>query len=260
MGRPDLGRDAVHRHPLQPCAGPGARFDSARQGAVRAIKGGLCAALLLFVHAAQPGAHDPPRTKVTWAGDIERLVHARCIRCHSPDGKGPMSLVTYEDARPYAGAMREEVLARRMPKWHAARGYGQFANNPSLSPFDIALIVSWVDGGALRGNPVKAGTPIPVRQVPADRHPEGHLTLPRRAAPGRAPAGDYSGDGRRRIGGVLGRAARRRARILAWVRDYEKEFPDTYWLETPLAPAARQPAAGRGAGGLPIRSTSAGAD
>ena len=61
-------------------------------------------------------------------------MHARCIRCHSPDGKGPMSLVTYEDARPYASAMREEVLARRMPKWHAARGYGQFANDPRSRP------------------------------------------------------------------------------------------------------------------------------
>ncbi len=201
---------------------------------MRAIKGGLCAALLLFVHAAQPGAHDPPRTKVTWAGDIERLVHARCIRCHSPDGKGPMSLVTYEDARPYARAMREEVLARRMPKWHAARGYGQFANDPSLSPFDIALIVSWVDGGALRGDPVKAGTPIPVRQV--QRTATRTVTLPCRDAP--LPAG--------RLLAITPAMAEGASagfsvvlpggghEILAWVRDYEKEFPDTYWLETPL--------------------------
>src|SRR5687768_1273266 len=105
--------------------------------------------------AAMPNlgsAHDPGRTKVTWKSDIERIVNARCVRCHSPDGKGPMSLLTYEDARPYAAAMREEVLARRMPKWHAARGYGAFANDPALSPFDIALIVAWADGGALRGD------------------------------------------------------------------------------------------------------------
>ena len=201
---------------------------------MRAVKGGLCAALLLLVYAAQPGAHDPSRSKVTWAGDIERLVHARCIRCHSPDGKGPMSLVTYEDARPYASAMREEVLARRMPKWHAARGYGQFANDPSLSPFDIALIVSWVDGGALRGDPAKAGTPIAVRPVPPDRHPNSHDPLSRCALPaGRllaiTPAmaeGASAGFSVVLPGG--------RHEILAWVRDYEKEFPDTYWLETPL--------------------------
>ena len=145
-----------------------------------------------------------------------------------------MSLVTYEDARPYARAMREEVLARRMPKWHAARGYGQFANDPSLSPFDIALIVSWVDGGALRGDPAKAGTPIAVRQV--QRSATRRVTLPCRDAP--LPAGRLLA-----ITPAMAEGASAgfsvvlpggRHEILAWVRDYEKEFPDTYWLETPL--------------------------
>jgi hypothetical protein len=201
---------------------------------VNVIKGGFCAALFLLVCAARPGAHDPSRTKVTWAGDIERLVHARCIRCHSPDGKGPMSLVTYEDARPYANAMREEVLARRMPKWHAARGYGQFANDPSLSPFDIALIVSWVDGGALRGDPAKPATPVPPRQVA--RHAARKVTLPCRDVA--IPAGRLLG-----VTPVMAEGASAgfsvslpggRDEILAWIRDYEKEFQETYWLETPL--------------------------
>ena len=201
---------------------------------MKAVKGGLCAALWLLACAAQAGAHDPSRSKVTWAGDIERLVHARCIRCHSPDGKGPMSLVTYEDARPYASAMREEVLARRMPKWHAARGYGQFANDPSLSPFDIALIVSWVDGGALRGDPAKPGTPIPLR--PAPPAAARRLTLPCRDAA--LPAGRLLAiTPAMREGASAGFSVvlpGGRHEILAWVRDYEKEFPDTYWLETPL--------------------------
>ena len=51
----------------------------------------------------------------------------------SPDGRGPMSLATYEDARPWARAIKEEVMTRRMPKWHAVRGYGDFSNDPSLS-------------------------------------------------------------------------------------------------------------------------------
>jgi hypothetical protein len=195
---------------------------------------GLGAALLLLVCAARPGAHDPSRTRVTWAGDIERLVHARCIGCHSPVGKGPMSLVTYEDARPYAKAMREEVLARRMPKWHAARGYGQFANDPSLSPFDIALIVSWVDGGALRGDPARPGTPVPPRQV--SRHAGRTLLVPCRNVA--LPTGRLLA-----ITPALGEGASAgfsvvlpdgRHEILAWIRDFEKDFPETYWLETPL--------------------------
>ena len=59
-----------------------------------------------------------------------------------------MSFRTYEDARPWARAIKEEVLTRRMPKWHAVRGYGDFSNDPSLSAFEIALIAAWADGGA----------------------------------------------------------------------------------------------------------------
>ena len=201
----------------------------------RLIQGGAGAALWILIASAHAGAHDPPRTKVTWAGDIERIVHARCIRCHSPEGKGPMSLVTYEDARPYANAMREEVLARRMPKWHAARGYGQFANDPTLSPFDIALIVSWVDGGALRGDPAKPGSPIAARLVPRVKTHNVTLGCRDHSLPvGRLLA----------ITPVLSEGASAgfsvlqpdgRTEILAWVRDYEREFPDTFWLETPLA-------------------------
>ena len=82
------------------------------------------ASLLALARCAH--AHDPITTRVTWNGDIARIVEARCVRCHSPDGRGPMSLVTYEDARPWAKAIKEEVMTRRMPKWHAVRGYGDF--------------------------------------------------------------------------------------------------------------------------------------
>jgi hypothetical protein len=61
-----------------------------------------------------------------------------------------MPLTTYEETRPWARAIKEQVLARSMPKWHAARGYGAFANDPTLTPFEIALLVSWVDGGLPR--------------------------------------------------------------------------------------------------------------
>ena len=69
-----------------------------------------------------------------------------------------MSLAAYEEARPWAEAIKEEVLTRRMPKWHAARGYGDFSNDPSLSPFEIALIAAWADGGAPRGTEADART------------------------------------------------------------------------------------------------------
>lgn len=194
--------------------------------------------LALTILLGSPGAaHDPPRTTVTWFGDIARLVQSRCTRCHSPEGKGPMSLVTYEDARPWASAMREEVLARRMPKWHAARGYGEFANDPTLSPFDIALIVAWVDGGAVRGDrskappstaPVKPAAPAPSKArtvtVPCgDRPlPSGRLLSITPTLAEGASAG---------FSVVLPNG---RQEIVAWIRDYETEFVETYWLESPL--------------------------
>jgi hypothetical protein len=195
----------------------------------------LVAALLTGVLAIPGLAHDPARTKVTWKGDIERIVHARCVRCHSPDGKGPMSLVTYDDARPYAAAMREEVLARRMPKWHAARGYGAFSNDPSLSAFDIALIVSWADGGALRGEAVPKGGAAGQQTSPPEP-PGKDVTI--RCGDERLPPGRLLA-----FRPVLTEGASagfsvilpgRRQEILGWIRDYEAEFAETYWLRAPL--------------------------
>ena len=107
------------------------------------------AAVVLALTVAH--AHDRITTRVTWNGDIARIVAARCLGCHVADGRGPMSLATYEDARPWARAIKEEVLTRRMPRWQAVRGYGDFSNDPSLSSFEIALLPAWVDGGAPRG-------------------------------------------------------------------------------------------------------------
>jgi hypothetical protein len=195
----------------------------------------LVGALLTGLVTVRGLAHDPARLKVTWKGDIERIVQARCVRCHTPDGKGPMSLITYEDARPYAAAMREEVLARRMPKWHAARGYGAFSNDPSLSAFDIALIVAWADGGAVRGDlPAKADTRVKPTtwNEPRGRDvtvPCGDRRLPSGRLLGLRPAlaeGASAGFSVILPGG--------RQEILAWIRDYEAEFAETYWLRTPL--------------------------
>ena len=61
-----------------------------------------------------------------------------------------MPLLSYDEARPWAKAVKEAALTRHMPNWQAVRGYGDFSNDPSLSPFEIALIAAWADGGAPR--------------------------------------------------------------------------------------------------------------
>ena len=85
----------------------------------------MATAVLLGGYAA---AHDPIGTKVTWDREIAPIVQARCVSCHSEGGKGP-PLMTYEEARPWAKAIKEEVLTRRMPKWAAVRGYGDFLHS-----------------------------------------------------------------------------------------------------------------------------------
>jgi hypothetical protein len=107
--------------------------------------------LLALVTPAQPAAHDPITTKITFAREIRAILAARCAVCHAPGGPAPMALTTYEDVRPWARAIKDQVLTRRMPAWHAARGFGAFRNDPSLTPMEMAMIVSWVDGGLPRG-------------------------------------------------------------------------------------------------------------
>ena len=62
-----------------------------------------------------------------------------------------MSLGTYADARPWAKAIKEEILERRMPPWNAAKGFGDYGNDRSLSQLEIELLVDWVEGGAPKG-------------------------------------------------------------------------------------------------------------
>jgi hypothetical protein len=185
--------------------------------------------------------HDPITTKVTWTRDIAPLVEARCVRCHRPDGRGPMSLVTFEDARPWAKAIKEEVMTRRMPKWHAARGYGDFANDPSLSPFEIAMLVSWVDGGAPKDPPrnTPAGPAAlpsaPTRSAVASQAGRD-VTFPCNAQP--LPTGRLLAvRPRLEPGGTAGISVTLpdgRREIVAWIRGFEPDFEETYWLRTPL--------------------------
>jgi hypothetical protein len=107
---------------------------------------------LLLAALAPAAAHPRITSTITWSREISRIVERRCVRCHRPGGEAPMSLLTWPDARPWAKAIKEETLARRMPPWAAVRGYGVFANDPSLSPFEIDLIAAWADGGAPRGD------------------------------------------------------------------------------------------------------------
>jgi hypothetical protein len=92
---------------------------------------------------------------VTFSKDIAPILQAKCQECHQPNSIAPMSLITYEEARPWARSIRERVSTRQMPPWHIDKGVGvqKFKNDMSLSDQQIDAIVSWVDQGAPQGNP-----------------------------------------------------------------------------------------------------------
>jgi hypothetical protein len=95
--------------------------------------------------------HDVITTTITFDREILRIIHQKCASCHRP-GASAFSLLTYNEARPWAVAIKEEVLRRRMPPWGAVKGFGDFRNDQGLSSEELEQIVSWVDGGVPEGN------------------------------------------------------------------------------------------------------------
>ena len=108
------------------------------------------AAVGLLCLAASLTGHSRVTTRLSWHADIRPIVERHCLSCHT-GREATVSLDTYSDARPWARAIREEVLERRMPPWFARPGGARFANERRLSPVEIDLLVAWADGGAPEG-------------------------------------------------------------------------------------------------------------
>src|SRR5579863_6952145 len=91
---------------------------------------------------------------VTFTKDVAPILQARCQECHRKDSMAPMSLVTYDETRPWAKAIRQRVITRQMPPWHIDKTVGvqKFKNDISLTDGQIDTIVRWVDAGAPQGD------------------------------------------------------------------------------------------------------------
>ena len=101
-------------------------------------------------------AADVAAGPVTFHKDIEPILERNCQSCHRPGQIGPMSLLSYPSARPWAKAMKSAVASRKMPPWFADPRYGHFANDRSLGQADIETIAKWADSGAPEGDPKDA--------------------------------------------------------------------------------------------------------
>ena len=135
---------------------------------------------------AEPGAASeqaPSVGQVTFTRDVAPILQRACQNCHRPESIAPMSLITYEDARPWARSIKQRVETRQMPPWHVDRTVGirQFKDDPSLTDREVATIAAWVDGGAPRGNP--ADMPPPRKFEDSDKwhigKPDLIVSMPR---------------------------------------------------------------------------------
>lgn len=114
----------------------------------------IAVALLVSFHPSQKisAANNPP----TFYKDVLPILQNHCQRCHRPGEVAPMPLVTYEETRIWAPAIAAVTQSKMMPPWFADPNIGHFADDPSLTPAQIATLVAWSKTGAPAGNPKDA--------------------------------------------------------------------------------------------------------
>jgi hypothetical protein len=182
-------------------------------------------------------AHEPITTKLTWTAEISRIVYKHCVSCHRPGGAAPMALITYDESRPWAKAIRDEVAERRMPPWGAVKGFGEFRDDPSLTDPEIEMLVLWVEGGAPKGDDIYLP---PVPEFPAVSTPApptrgievrgetrlAHAILASGIAPGEMPA-DASLQ-------IVARLPGGRIENLLWLRNTRAEWKRSFYFRQPI--------------------------
>src|SRR5258708_31010089 len=89
----------------------------------------------------------------TYSRDVAPILNRNCTSCHRPGEIGPMSLLSYQAARPWAKAIGTRVTAGTMPPWHADPAVGEFSNDRRLSAAEKEIIAQWVAAGAAESDP-----------------------------------------------------------------------------------------------------------
>jgi hypothetical protein len=138
-----------------------------RDRLVRISATGALALSIVLVLSGVSMAAEPALKAPTFAKDITPIFQEKCQDCHRKGSMAPMSLITYEETRPWAKAIKQRVASRNMPPWHLDKTVGiqQFQNDISLSDAQISTIVRWVDAGAPLGDPKDMP---PAKQWPTD--------------------------------------------------------------------------------------------
>ena len=192
--------------------------------------------LILGICLTAAHAHDIITTPITFDREISRILYDRCNSCHHPDGKA-FSLMTYSDARPWAVAIKEEVLSRRMPPWGAVKGFGDFRNDKALTPEQLEVITSWVDGGVPEGEEKDFPPPPKFAEAQAIEHRHGDLVV----------SGEFQLTRPFTIDGLALEKIPDKASFqitaelpdgavepLLWIENYKPQFAHPFLLRTPL--------------------------
>jgi len=122
----------------------------------RAILGFCVAACSSAAVFAQMGNMNAP----TYSKDVMPILQKHCQSCHRPGEAAPFSMLTYEETRPWTGAMKMAVRQKVMPPWYADPQVGHFSNDRSLTQEEIDTIVAWVTAGAPEGDPKDMPPPL----------------------------------------------------------------------------------------------------
>jgi hypothetical protein len=185
--------------------------------------------------------HDIITTSITFTRDISRIFNNHCASCHHPGGTS-FSLMTYSDARPWAVAIKEEILRRRMPPWGAIKGFGEFRNDQALTPEEMERIVSWADGGVPEGEPKDLPEPPKSLEPETYLHGKGELSV----------SGDFALKSAFSLDGLWPEKVPEKGSFqitaqlpdgsiepLLWLQDYKMQFGHPFLFRTPLALPAR---------------------
>jgi mono/diheme cytochrome c family protein len=194
------------------------------------------ALIVLAAGTAMSFGHDAITTKVTYDREMVRLMISHCGSCHQPNGSA-FSLMTYDDARPWAKAIGEEVLQRRMPPWGGVKGFGDFRNDKGLTEEQLELIVDWEEGGAPEGDAKDIPKDIKFPQDAPYKVPQQEVTI----------SGDVKLAKAIKLDGILPKTVAPNASYqiiaqlpdgsiepLLWFQNYKKEFAHPFLLRHPL--------------------------
>ena len=183
-------------------------------------------------------AHTPYSTKITWSRDVSRIVYRNCASCHHAGGSS-FSLMTYREARPWAEALKQQVLERRMPPWNAVKGFGEFKEDRGLTQEDLEVIAEWVDGGGPEGNPLHMPPPPAFKAGnddaglhPGERHIafRGTTRLKRPLKAVGIRADSIPDEGLR----VVARRPDGSIEPLIWIEKFNPDCKRTYYFRRPL--------------------------